>query len=586
MSRAHPTTRIRLPLFLALLLPIAVGTNALVRPRPGFEVLYSDTTDSNNQQPWLARREEPPVAWNFGDLPAERFRTGFQAHYTGKLRIRYPGTYFFDVRTNDTALLILDGAPVAGANLGNDFSAPAFAQLSRGLHPFTLVYRHEASSPPPGLSLLWSKEIDAPRPMQRDAVYGPEAVEWRFSLSHFLWLFMMLDAAGLSLVVLGLLLQPQTARRFYSAAATLCLALIFSLVFLELALRLAGVRPREYVPGTIWYDYKLNTAGATTRYMGYLPYAVKEFEVPVTMNSKGWRDREYNYEKPPGVYRIIVLGDSYVEGKEVPLEKTFHKLLERQLNTTPATSGRQFEVIALGRGGTATAAQYNFLREDGLRYRPDLVLLCYWVGNDVRESSPALTKQAQTWLQDIYIRYIATTRVDFIDHALVFKKSWLNHFLVDRLCDLYVTYVCLTRNGLTREELSPPDAKIYQRGEYPDLWKEAWETSRVEILALKNLAEKNGAEFRMTFVYSPQIPGYDANRKMPKNPAIDIKKPFRILSGLCEAAHIPYLDLEPPLSDFQARTRERYYWRYDAHWNENGHRVAAEALFRWLAPQF
>ncbi|PYQ23833.1 MAG: hypothetical protein DMF81_07510 [Acidobacteria bacterium] len=49
-------------------------------------------------------------------------------------------------------------------------------------------------------------------------------------------------------------------------------------------------------------------------------------------NSHGFRDYERTWEKPPNTYRILVLGDSYVEAFQVPLERAFPALLEVRLN--------------------------------------------------------------------------------------------------------------------------------------------------------------------------------------------------------------------------------------------------------------
>jgi hypothetical protein len=64
---------------------------------------------------------------------------------------------------------------------------------------------------------------------------------------------------------------------------------------------------------------------------------------------------------------------------------------------------------------------------------------------------------------------------------------------------------------------------------------------------------------------------------------LDLDKPWRLIREFCEAEGLDYLDTGPPLEAFRETTGERYCWRYDAHWNEHGHRVAAEALFQYLA---
>src|SRR5262245_34882006 len=66
-----------------------------------------------------------------------------------------------------------------------------------------------------------------------------------------------------------------------------------------------------------------------------------EFSVSVTTNSKGLNDVEHDYAKTPGTYRILVIGDSYIEALQVPLDETFSRLLETQLS-----AARRVEVIS------------------------------------------------------------------------------------------------------------------------------------------------------------------------------------------------------------------------------------------------
>ena len=105
-------------------------------------------------------------------------------------------------------------------------------------------------------------------------------------------------------------------------------------------------------------------------------------------NSHGFRDFERTWEKSPNTYRILVLGDSYVEAFQVPLEVGFPALLEARLNT--ASHSKRFEVLALGQSGFGTAAEYMRYLNDGVRYSPDIVIVAFLTGNDILDNSKVL----------------------------------------------------------------------------------------------------------------------------------------------------------------------------------------------------
>jgi lysophospholipase L1-like esterase len=93
-----------------------------------------------------------------------------------------------------------------------------------------------------------------------------------------------------------------------------------------------------------------------------------EFDVAVRINRQGFRaDREYPLDLPPGIRRIVAVGDSFTFGNGVEVEDAFPSLLERRL---PAT-----EVINLGVPGYGVDQQLLMLESRGLRFRPDVVLL-------------------------------------------------------------------------------------------------------------------------------------------------------------------------------------------------------------------
>ena len=121
------------------------------------------------------------------------------------------------------------------------------------------------------------------------------------------------------------------------------------LVLSELSLRLIErVMPINLVPTA--FDERFGL----TNWPGYSGCYDGEGFSCYSINSRGWRDEDHEIEKPEGKFRIAVIGDSYVEALQVPLEDTFWKVAERDLNSV-ADSSVDVEVLAFGISGADSA---------------------------------------------------------------------------------------------------------------------------------------------------------------------------------------------------------------------------------------
>ena len=105
-------------------------------------------------------------------------------------------------------------------------------------------------------------------------------------------------------------------------------------------------------------------------------YARKEFSTYIKINSAGFRGNEWPLDKDPNTTRIAVLGDSFVEAFQVPVEKSFPYLLEEILNNSSA--GRRYEVLNFGMGSIGTDQEYLILKNYALKYDPDIVILAFY----------------------------------------------------------------------------------------------------------------------------------------------------------------------------------------------------------------
>jgi hypothetical protein len=106
--------------------------------------------------------------------------------------------------------------------------------------------------------------------------------------------------------------------------------------------------------------------------------------VPVSTNSRGMREREYELPRPDGLTRVVLLGDSFVFGSGVRAEERFGVHLERWLAERGSPDAR-VEVLHLGIDSWNIPAECAFLRRRLSHLAPDLVLH-FTVLNDIADT--------------------------------------------------------------------------------------------------------------------------------------------------------------------------------------------------------
>jgi lysophospholipase L1-like esterase len=117
------------------------------------------------------------------------------------------------------------------------------------------------------------------------------------------------------------------------------------------------------------FGIRINEPGAVYRHKS------PDVNVWFRINAEGMRaDRDYPRAKPPGVKRIVSLGDSFTVGYEVEVEQTFSSVLESRLRA----AGRSVEVLNAGVSGFGTAEECAYLERDLFAYSPDVVLVSFY----------------------------------------------------------------------------------------------------------------------------------------------------------------------------------------------------------------
>ena len=99
-----------------------------------------------------------------------------------------------------------------------------------------------------------------------------------------------------------------------------------------------------------------------------------EYLVKISINSLGFRNKEYSAEKNENQTRIILLGDSFTYGFGLDIANTYFKILEKKLNQKYQ---KKIEVWNLASVSWGTVIHYLIVKNKILKYSPDLVVLMF-----------------------------------------------------------------------------------------------------------------------------------------------------------------------------------------------------------------
>ncbi len=118
-------------------------------------------------------------------------------------------------------------------------------------------------------------------------------------------------------------------------------------------------------------------------------------------NAHGQRDRERTLQKSPGVRRVILLGDSVVEGFGIAETETISSQLEQILQNEAV------EVLNFGVSAYCTLAEVELLRTKGVDFGPDDVVLVFTVNDydNYNQESWPLTNPLKrpTWTKHLFV---------------------------------------------------------------------------------------------------------------------------------------------------------------------------------------
>ena len=306
----------------------------------------------------------------------------------------------------------------------------------------------------------------------------------------------------------------------------------------------------------------------------------RDYSYPFTTNSLGLKDKEIALEKPEGVFRVLVVGDSYVEGWGVAQEEGFVKVAERILNW----QGKKVEVINAGVSSYSPILELEYLRASGLVLEPDLVIMMvdpndmhdeFFYGGwerhfKLREDLfPGSSKNLEIWPREQPPRLIRR----------ILSRSKFFSLFYERI------KAHLDTNGkvLTLENLSV-DSAIYAKAESWDDYEKAFYLLKDTILLTHQFLKEKGVHFVLTTSsrgayhnereWSPgrKVWGFEEGK-------VYEPKPINIVKKMAEENDVEYINVFAALNNSEIYP---LYYPTDGHWTPEAHKIVGEAVASYI----
>ncbi|MDP2908448.1 MAG: SGNH/GDSL hydrolase family protein [Nanoarchaeota archaeon] len=266
------------------------------------------------------------------------------------------------------------------------------------------------------------------------------------------------------------------------------------------------------------------------------------FTIDYPSNLEGYRDYNHNLQKTNNTFRIEVLGDSFTYGLGVyKTEDTSPKVLEKVLNKNE--EGIIYEVFNFGRPSHGTEDELNTLKDYGLKYKPDLVIINFNI-NDIEfegYNDPNVIKR----------------KVDEMRVSLRNKNGEFPHF-----------YYFILKNLAEEWCRHAPPPQCGYLSHIKGLYKsENWGKEKNLLKEIKILGDKNN--FKTVIVIFPLMIPHEHEPEELYN---------KIKNGLEQGLAV--LNLYEYYQDYDFESIRANYWDY--HPNEKGQEIAAKATYNYL----
>jgi len=337
-------------------------------------------------------------------------------------------------------------------------------------------------------------------------------------------------------------------RRIVKNTFGFTIAFVLAMGLLELFLRFSG----SSTPSFVVNDPRFGLAFRPNTPFVYFTEGLYVGGV----NKFGYLGPGYPPEKPAGVLRVALLGDSFIEGFQLLDRSHLRRIMEDELNRA---GPRRAEVMNFGFSGSNLAMMYDYNKEFVAQFHPDVAL--FFIGQDDMKNDSS----------ELGPRFSAVNDSVRVDLSFAQSAGYKRHAQLGfiRRLALY----SLVRNVFRRAQES--DSREIVLGKVYGWFKP--ETRKQAQVS------KADTSWPLDKAIFDELAAW--NRSGETRIAVVEKRPLdAAYRDYIRSVGIPIYDLQPVLKQLEQQGIRPNYWPVSGtvgHWNHSAH----TAIGRYLAPR-
>lgn len=230
------------------------------------------------------------------------------------------------------------------------------------------------------------------------------------------------------------------------------LGILIAIIIIDILLRIFWDNSLSYFPiGFIQNDIHTGTSlvpsqkGKLSLYLNYSditsPKYIKK-ETNIQTNSDGMRDIERVGQKDNNSYRILSIGDSMVYGFGIEYDEMFIAKTEKKIS--PPLGFKKIEIIKSAVPGWGTNNESAFLTQNHLKYKPNMVLISFFVENDYWDSEVNSVFKVNNGVFTLKTNRVSDTKMLLMKYWFFYSLIQKNLSIQDPIRNMYPDILALS----------------------------------------------------------------------------------------------------------------------------------------------